>query len=1156
MPDIEFDRPQRGHFDRTRERLQLVGLCAVVAGAGALLAVTAGGPRVFPDVPRLQDVVETLSGSMLPVAELQLVLVDVAWLVWLWIVASLGLELFIAAVEMAAAGAQWVHQLRTFSNRVSVPLARRAVAAAFAVQVLSRAVPIAAAQTITLSDSTVVAGVQQPRPQNATSGFSEDDAISSPTYLVGSGDTLWSIAERAYGSGTEYRRVIDANLGRRMADGQLFSARGVIQPGWQLLVPGAALEVEDTDGGRWYTVQPGDTLSAIAADVLGERSRWSELFDLNRGTITADGGHTLVDPDVIWPGLRLRLPSAPAQADDPAEADHTPKPLGVDLVMASAPVAAPDAADAPSAAETPAVDAPPVDAAPPPLLRAVHTLEPIVLEPADAPAQQPQSDSEPAVAAAAVAGDAEGSLPPPVRPEVPLVPLAVGGLGVAAVAGLVFGARRRRRLRPLPQEPESDVVVDGGFAEAQLAQDLTRGLHGVGFDPLATLIARLEQFLLEYNLAKVGVLAVRHGRSSTTITLACGLAEQALLIDLAPVFAQRFDAEVEAVVTPDQDVCLRLTRLRRTRLLPPAESVDRGPCLIPLGVLYDRQMYAAAWNSLGHVLVVSLPGHGAETILTSLVATLTARRSPEQLRVWLIGSERALPAPILDLPHLVRVVDPADGPALDRAAEDLRLELDRRARDPRDGDLVVVIPELTAVGEHAAALALLAPHAAELGVRILAASSDPEPLIGKPLTAQFSTRMVLRMQSEETSVALLGSGDAATIGGGGRLLLRLEGRETVELYGYHVAPEHLERLVRVMRSGYPSTSQPGRTPAAAFDQHHRRLADEPPEAPTEQTISDSADTHATDAASESASISNEDAVSESPPEQASTLAPPRALVVVTCFGEPEVRCNGQQVWPKLAGGDVKPWEFLLYLAAQPREGVAREDAVEALWPDDDEPDNAAHRFRQLRYRLRRAFNVVTGAPDTDGICLDRGTLRLDPAVVYSDAQEFLEIVRAVRTNAGSDAIARLERARALYTADLLDGPHARRYAWVDERDHSGVTLREHFRRQFQQACSQLAGLYTAAGELESAIDVYRELTESDPMDEQVWIALFRLHARRGDRLALLREERRMRACLRDLAEDSETVDDELLLGPSQELTQEFQHLLRGLQDRDREPLTA
>jgi two-component SAPR family response regulator len=279
-------------------------------------------------------------------------------------------------------------------------------------------------------------------------------------------------------------------------------------------------------------------------------------------------------------------------------------------------------------------------------------------------------------------------------------------------------------------------------------------------------------------------------------------------------------------------------------------------------------------------------------------------------------------------------------------------------------------------------------------------------------------------------------------------------------------------------------------------------------------------------------------------------APP---IEVICLGGPRVLCAGRQVWPRRVGGDAKPWEFLLFLACQTAEGVSTGQAVEALWPDAD-VDNPPHSFRQLRYRLRLALVDVPGAPETDGIFLDRGILKVDPGVIRSDATAFLEEVRTARTLNGADAIARLERARSLYLGDLLEGPDARRYAWVDERDDSGVTLREHFRRHFQLASTRLAELYAQAADHVAAIEVYRELTEIDPGDERLWTALFRLHAERGDRLALIREEHRLREALHELA-GSDSDDDmveSVLDGPSRQLAEEYQRLLSRLRDGERE----
>ncbi|MEU6799285.1 FG-GAP-like repeat-containing protein [Nonomuraea wenchangensis] len=83
-------------------------------------------------------------------------------------------------------------------------------------------------------------------------------------------------------------------------------------------VPTARPEA-DPDG--WYTVrakQPGkrrDTLWTIAADHLGDPHRWPEIYQLNRNTHYPNPpGGPFRDPDLIFPGQRLRLP-APAASE-------------------------------------------------------------------------------------------------------------------------------------------------------------------------------------------------------------------------------------------------------------------------------------------------------------------------------------------------------------------------------------------------------------------------------------------------------------------------------------------------------------------------------------------------------------------------------------------------------------------------------------------------------------------------------------------------------------------------------------------------------------------------------------------------------------------------------------------------------------------------
>lgn len=65
-------------------------------------------------------------------------------------------------------------------------------------------------------------------------------------------------------------------------------------------VQGNADTVPADTTAQTYTVQKGDTLSAIAQQHYGKASRWHAIFDANRDQ--------LEDPDLIRPGQVLKLP--------------------------------------------------------------------------------------------------------------------------------------------------------------------------------------------------------------------------------------------------------------------------------------------------------------------------------------------------------------------------------------------------------------------------------------------------------------------------------------------------------------------------------------------------------------------------------------------------------------------------------------------------------------------------------------------------------------------------------------------------------------------------------------------------------------------------------------------------------------------------------
>lgn len=51
---------------------------------------------------------------------------------------------------------------------------------------------------------------------------------------------------------------------------------------------------------KYYTIQSGDTLSAIAKKYYGDANAYNKIFEANREVIG--------DPDKIYPGQRIRIP--------------------------------------------------------------------------------------------------------------------------------------------------------------------------------------------------------------------------------------------------------------------------------------------------------------------------------------------------------------------------------------------------------------------------------------------------------------------------------------------------------------------------------------------------------------------------------------------------------------------------------------------------------------------------------------------------------------------------------------------------------------------------------------------------------------------------------------------------------------------------------
>ncbi len=92
-------------------------------------------------------------------------------------------------------------------------------------------------------------------------------------------------------------------------------AKEVVKPDFSNVQGGFSTDAEVV-GERTYTIEKGDTLSAVAQRFYGKAKYWRQIFEANRDTID--------NPDRIFPGQTIKLPAIDVDGDgtpdDPAAA--------------------------------------------------------------------------------------------------------------------------------------------------------------------------------------------------------------------------------------------------------------------------------------------------------------------------------------------------------------------------------------------------------------------------------------------------------------------------------------------------------------------------------------------------------------------------------------------------------------------------------------------------------------------------------------------------------------------------------------------------------------------------------------------------------------------------------------------------------------------
>jgi len=120
-------------------------------------------------------------------------------------------------------------------------------------------------------------------------------------YTVLAGDTFEKIAKRKLGSASLAVAIKQANP---MKDPRRLRAGDQIRiPRDPSNVQGKPAASAPSESSETYTVVAGDTLSGIAARLLGSAKHWQLILDANTGTLDS--------AERLRPGMKLRIPAKP-----------------------------------------------------------------------------------------------------------------------------------------------------------------------------------------------------------------------------------------------------------------------------------------------------------------------------------------------------------------------------------------------------------------------------------------------------------------------------------------------------------------------------------------------------------------------------------------------------------------------------------------------------------------------------------------------------------------------------------------------------------------------------------------------------------------------------------------------------------------------------
>ncbi len=205
----------------------------------------------------------------------------------------------------------------------------------------------------------------------------------------------------------------------------------------------------------------------------------------------------------------------------------------------------------------------------------------------------------------------------------------------------------------------------------------------------------------------------------------------------------------------------------------------------------------------------------------------------------------------------------------------------------------------------------------------------------------------------------------------------------------------------------------------------------------------------------------------------------------------------------MPGGCVKPGDLIRLLALAPEHRLARERALDLLWPEPDvaAPAQALHK---TVHAIRKVLEPERApAAPSASLSFERGTLALFPGMnLWVDVEAFEAATVAARRSRDFQAY---QSALDLYAGDLA----------VEDTSIGALAGRwAELRALCATLLAELANLHALRGEREEAILTLHRLIAAEPTREDACQALMRLYASAGRRYEALRQYQHLRDALR------------------------------------------